>query len=637
MKNVVIFSGGTGSIAIQNSIKKWAGDLVNVDIVISAYDNGKSTGDCRRVMKNSILGPSDLRKNQATQFYIQRECTGEDAESQENANILNFLEYRILQPKDGHKMTAREAFEHAREYIMNLYTHGILDIPKFECLTNALIHFFFEADSITLKKGLDHIVWEDFSISNMVYAGLAGLNENRLSVAGSKMASILGIKDNVHVISDDNLYLYGLTENNNIISDEGLLVEWKRPDDKIKEVKLLDTNGLPKIPAMSPKVKGLIQNADIIILSSGTLWSSLVPTYMHAGLKEAIYDSHAEKYMVINNIPDKDMYGCTSKDLISITNQYIDLSQFKIIYNKYADSEMRNIGLPEGVSVKGVLEHKLSSKVGDKTHNTDIFKYIMRDYFEPFINNKFYLFDFDDTIFSRNQDHDEVSYDNILLLSNVENAYIISGNSISRFRSVYKNRPKSDDSSIWERIFKNAFTFLGCSGGNSVYSFINDDFIWQKWIDSSYVFTSDDFFNISQDIIRTINSNVGQAWEKKLTINEFESRDNCMISIKPIYSNRDECVKLINKEVLEKSYPEFIAHKTGHTTIDITKKTYNKCGCVKKLLKSFNVDGGVVYIGDEIDNGNDSSIKDLEKTIKLCKVKDVYDTNLLLKALKYGK
>ena len=63
MINIVIFSGGTESIAIQEGFSTRYGiDSYNLDVIINGYDNGKSTGACRKIFNDRILGPSDLRK-----------------------------------------------------------------------------------------------------------------------------------------------------------------------------------------------------------------------------------------------------------------------------------------------------------------------------------------------------------------------------------------------------------------------------------------------------------------------------------------------------------------------------------------------------------------------------------------------
>lgn len=62
--------------------------------------------------------------------------------------------------------------------------------------------------------------FDDFSIANVFYSSAAAMNGNSLRLAGKDMAAVLGIKDNVHLISDVNLYLEAKTESGHIIADE---------------------------------------------------------------------------------------------------------------------------------------------------------------------------------------------------------------------------------------------------------------------------------------------------------------------------------------------------------------------------------------------------------------------------------
>lgn len=95
MYNIVIFSGGTGSIAIQEGLSLiYGNNNYNLDIIINAYDNGKSTGVCRKIFDNQILGPSDLRKNQMTQYKIQHFEALKDPLSRESV-IYKIFNLRI--------------------------------------------------------------------------------------------------------------------------------------------------------------------------------------------------------------------------------------------------------------------------------------------------------------------------------------------------------------------------------------------------------------------------------------------------------------------------------------------------------------------------------------------------------------
>jgi len=90
-----VFCGGTGSIALQNGFASLYGiDRVQMDIIVNAYDNGKSTGVCRRCFNNEILGPSDVRKNQLLQYSIQNESSIKDGNNRE-ARLFEMFNVRL--------------------------------------------------------------------------------------------------------------------------------------------------------------------------------------------------------------------------------------------------------------------------------------------------------------------------------------------------------------------------------------------------------------------------------------------------------------------------------------------------------------------------------------------------------------
>ena len=58
--NILVISGGSGNDALVKGIKKFYPES-NVNVLVNAYDAGKSTGVCREV--TGTLGVSDIRKN----------------------------------------------------------------------------------------------------------------------------------------------------------------------------------------------------------------------------------------------------------------------------------------------------------------------------------------------------------------------------------------------------------------------------------------------------------------------------------------------------------------------------------------------------------------------------------------------
>ena len=114
----------------------------------------------------------------------------------------------------------------------------------------------------------------------------------------------------------------------------------------------------------------------------------------------------------------------------------------------------------------------------------------------------------------------------------------------------------------------------------------------------------------------------------------FENRGNCILSIRPIPHNnfRQDFVEHLNEEFKKSDkFSDYRAYAMGRTTIDIMQKSYTKGKIVNYLISQYD-SNDCLYIGDEVDNGNDSSVL-TETHINCVKVKDVYDTYTLLKTI----
>lgn len=628
-KNIVIFSGGTGSQNLQRSIHKLCGNSVNVDIIISAYDNGKSTGEVRKVFDNSILGPSDLRKNQMLQYELIA------PESEYKSYILEFMNYRFDADNsyDAYNICLEKInwlSDKLTPIIDNMHNDNdkiilnrILDeFPYY------IESFFFESN-LNFQKDLDTINFNDFSIANIIYSSIAAHSNNSLSKAGKFISDILGIPNNVHLISDVNLYLNAITKSGTIISDEGQIVDWNNSNDPIDYVILLKDDGSIYVPSVDEGngytvCSQLIRNADIIIFSSGTQWSSEIPTYMHKGFNDLIKSSNAKKYLIMNNTEDKDMKGINSAELLKIISNYVDLTDTTVIYNEFAEFTMRDQRDPEvSKLIKRSISGKLSNSADDKKHNMELFPFIMKDYYKEYLDSDLYVFDFDDTIYPRNASTEDIKIgmENLSLLNKCrKKSFILSGNSINRFRDIIKGIDKT--------IAKNIFSMLCVNGGNSIYKYDSNDGLVEKSKLFSYTFIKDNYFDLVNKLILIA---------KKMYINispaQFENRGDVILSIKPIKGNkRESFCKQINNYFTDESI-KLIAYCNGKTTIDIMPIDYTKVKCFEKIKENYyKHDEKVTYIGDELDNGNDASMKNSQYT-KCLLVRNIYDTNLFLKVL----
>lgn len=593
MYNIVIFSGGTGSIAIQEGFSMIFGnENYNLDIIINAYDNGKSTGVCRKIFNDHILGPSDLRKNHMTQFKLQHNVALKDFSSKETV-IYNLMNLRLnAETKEEYYYKACGLLEDSRTVIGDKDTYY---------LKSLLDYFFFENMHNNMwRRTLEGVQFKDFSIANIFYSASAAMNGYSLRLAGKDMATLLDIKDNVHLISDINLYLEAKTESGYIISDEGDIVEWDNPEDKITSVMLLK-DGQEYIPSVDEgndltkvrSIKNIVEAADIIIFSSGTQWSSLIPSYMHSGLRKILAASKARKYVVMNNIEDHDMKGVTADDIIDILGRYIPVDDITAIVNEDAVQGMNHVNKINCIS--GHIG-------GDKAkHNpVKLVSLLMKNYFEVSNFKGTYIYDLDGTLWDEraNNRAKAVGSENMNLFSGI----IHSGNNYEHVRDVFKYL-----------YHQNAVVQIYSDFGNV--HFVSNDYT-TNLLTEKYV----------------VDPKVTEELEK---INEFVGKirmrgEGCVVTIKPLV-NRE--VLLQKTEVcLEQFGGIYVAHISGHTSIDVTHKDYNKKTMLQEILKANNLNiDQVIFVGNETEEGSEANISELG--VRTIQVNDVYECNVLLRTI----
>ena len=84
-KKIIIFAGGSGTKKLSEQFfKEYLNKNFDINYIINCYDNGKSTGDLRKLFNYKILGSSDVRKLHQLQYnYFQK------------INVSNFFSYRF--------------------------------------------------------------------------------------------------------------------------------------------------------------------------------------------------------------------------------------------------------------------------------------------------------------------------------------------------------------------------------------------------------------------------------------------------------------------------------------------------------------------------------------------------------------
>ena len=562
---IVILSGGSGNDSLLRGLIR-VYPQAHINIIVNAYDNGKSTGVCRAV--TNTLGVSDIRKNH---FRLYQELI---PIQHQDAGIVKFYKSR-LDLTAGKELSEVEAF---------------LD----SCGLSHLFYYATRFFSRPLSVGFEY---KDFSISNIIYAEMyAEMGYEATNKYFSEQ--VLCIPDSVCLNSFDNVYISANTKAGAVIHGEEAIVEYCNQYDPIKSIIY---EGNVESPTLNPAAIYLIREADLIIISTGTFWASILPTFEYGGFYEYFNLARGKKIWVMNNEEDKDCYGVTSSNLASyMKNIGVNMDAVTILQNKAACSGLKSIK-----SMYDVATVDMGNEGGK--HNPILLAHeIYKLYYGLDKSFEKYIFDFDDTIWSRDDRYKNISTYNVELVRTLgPRAAILSGNTRESIESHIDN-------------IENFDVMISCEANGLVCH--KGKVLWED---------PEDFDIPCTDRLEYIPTWLKKEYDIDVT-GSVNSVGTCY-KLKPINSQQ---LRKIITDLLNLYYiGAFVswdveAKMTGRTTIDITLISNSK----ESMLKHICVDPQqCMYIGDEVDSGND------QEAAKACghsvHVKDVYETNLILRLI----
>lgn len=528
-------------------------------MLVNAYDNGKSTGDIRKHYNKRILGPSDVRKNQTRMNILEGG----------SKNLSDFLEHRFnADYNEEAKRLIQKEFNTKYE---EKYSH------QFNFVKFCIEKFF---DSLSLDRK-----WEDYSIGNILYGYLANVNGNSLQIAADVMKNVLDLKTTVVLNSDESLFLHAITQSGKILECEADIVDWDSTE-PIKETFFTDKFGNVKKPILSDRALEEIKSADIIVLSTGTQWSSLIPTYQtltgNSTVGDLLSTLPIKKYLMMNAEQDRDMIGLNGDDILDVLDNYIDTTQFVITAG-------HNDMTPSRTSL--FLETNSKKYEPEVVANT-----IMRDFFNNPNTNDFYCFDWDNTLTISPVPEDlkeTVKYNTGKIES--LNSCIVTGNSVNVVTS---------EKTIY------------AEGG--VNKYVNGI---KTCLDEKGLISETEFLEF-KEILKEYNSDV---------LSKVTLREEACISIKPLTNTeRIDLHKFLYKKLKDK----YEVRKTGKTTIDINKSINNKLLAFNDIAKG--QESRIFYVGDELEHGNDSVVKEYKgnKEVHFISVNNPRYTQTFLRSIK---
>ena len=178
----------------------------------------------------------------------------------------------------------------------------------------ALMNYRFEEGSL---KGQ--------SFGNLFLAALNGMSES-FDQAVMKMSDVLAITGRVLPVSNENIRLLAEFDDGTQVLGESVIALHKAVHNRnIKRVRLI-----PEHPAALPASIRAIEEADMIILGPGSLYTSIIPNLLTDGIAKAVCDSQAVKIYVMNIMTqDGETEGYTASHHISALQWHSDRKLFQ--------------------------------------------------------------------------------------------------------------------------------------------------------------------------------------------------------------------------------------------------------------------------------------------------------------------
>jgi 2-phospho-L-lactate transferase/gluconeogenesis factor (CofD/UPF0052 family) len=329
--NVTIFSGGSGNIELLKILSDLKNkNLINLNLLINGYDDGKSTGFLRELFP-TMLGPSDFRKNceNLLNLKIHEHRVFKQIISY---RFKNFINYRIFIANILNKDFIKKKTEPIKELNWN----------KFFLLRNYLKKF----NEALVKKKFKKERFKDISLGNIIFVGIyLDLNKN-FNLAIREYNNFFGISNSIHNITNgQNLFLCGIAESGQIHKNEVEIIENKSKEKiseiflikepllkkqlfKLKKLQIEDKiNYLRKIeifPKINKDAINILKKTNILIYGTGTQNSSLFPSYLTRNLNEIIRRSKAKKIFISNILKDYDIVKESTSSIIEKFKFYVD-------------------------------------------------------------------------------------------------------------------------------------------------------------------------------------------------------------------------------------------------------------------------------------------------------------------------
>ena len=160
------------------------------------------------------------------------------------------------------------------------------------------------------------------TVGNLILTALAGITGN-MSDGIESLSKVFNLKGKVLPLTEDNVVLNALMTDGSIVVGEHNITEVNK---KIKKVYYQDK------ATTNPLVLEEISKADLIILSMGSLYTSVIPNLINDDIKEALRTSNAKIMYICNMMTQPgETDDFKASDHIKALNEYLGSRKVDII------------------------------------------------------------------------------------------------------------------------------------------------------------------------------------------------------------------------------------------------------------------------------------------------------------------
>jgi uncharacterized cofD-like protein len=256
----------------------------------------------------------------------------------------------------------------------------IVSLSETEPLIEDLMNYRFETNS-----DLD-----GHTVGNLILTALSNIRGN-ISDGIESLSKVFNLKGKVLPLTEDNVTLCAKMKDGKTVVGEHNITEYNNRIDKVYYKERSKTN---------PLVLEEIEDADLIILSMGSLYTSLMPNLINKDMIKAIDNSNAKIMYVCNMMSQPgETDGFKASDHIKAINKYLGKKKVDIIIcndgkistdviKKYKTSEQKDVIPFDKDNLKKLKLHIIHNNYVDLSqgylrHNVeklalDIFAYLLK-------------------------------------------------------------------------------------------------------------------------------------------------------------------------------------------------------------------------------------------------------------------